>query len=179
MKHVRGTIAVLFGATLALSACGGADAPQLMNIRSHTAGPDEFGILPTKPLQMPEEYATLPTPTPGGANLTDPTPNADAVAALGGNPAALARTGVARADQGLIASTSRYGVAANIREQLAAEDLAYRQQNDGRVLERLFNVNVYYKAYRSQALDQYSELYRFRRAGVRTPAAPPNPQDAN
>jgi hypothetical protein len=42
-------------------------------------------------------------------------------------------------------------------------------------LERLFNVNVYFKAYKKQELDQYRELERFRRAGIRTPAAPPDP----
>jgi hypothetical protein len=42
------------------------------------------------------------------------------------------------------------------------------------VLERLFNVNVYFRAYQRQSLDKYAELDRFRRLGVRTPAAPPN-----
>jgi hypothetical protein len=148
-----------------------------MNIRSNTAGPDEFGILPTKPLQTPEDYASLPEPTLGGANLTDPTPRADAVAALGGNPASLTRTGVARADQGLLAQTTRYGLSGDIRQQLAAEDIAYRKNNKGKLLERVFNVNLYYSAYARQSLDQYKELDRFRRAGVRTPAAPPNPAE--
>jgi hypothetical protein len=40
-------------------------------------------------------------------------------------------------------------------------------------LERLFNVNVYYKAYRPMSLDQQAELWRWRRAGARTPSAPP------
>jgi hypothetical protein len=39
----------------------------------------------------------------------------------------------------------------------------------------VFNVSVYFKAYRPQSLDQYAELYRLRRAGVRTVAAPPDP----
>jgi hypothetical protein len=51
--------------------------------------------------------------------------------------------------------------------------------NDGRLLERLFNVNVYFKAYRSQELDQYLELQRLRRLGIRTPAAPPDPARFN
>ena len=37
-----------------------------------------------------------------------------------------------------------------------SEDLEWRRDNNGRVLERLFNVNVYYKAYRKQRLDQAS-----------------------
>jgi len=51
--------------------------------------------------------------------------------------------------------------------------LAFRRGHKGRLLERAFNVNVYYRAYRKQSLDQYKELRRFRRLGVRTPAAPP------
>lgn len=157
-----------------LAACSGDGAPQLLNLRQTGSGPDEFAILPAKPLQAPESYAELPVPTPGAANRTDPTPQADAVAALGGNPAAL-NPGRGVQDAALISHATRYGVASNIRTDLASTDLEYRRQNDGRLLERLFNVNVYFKAYRPYELDQYRELERFRRAGVRTPAVPPDP----
>src|SRR5690606_28482678 len=86
-------------ALIALAACGrlagdDKEPPRLMHIKSASRSPDEFTVLPTKPLQMPEELASLPEPTPGGGNITDPTPEADAVAALGGNPALLARGAV-------------------------------------------------------------------------------------
>ncbi|WP_456389553.1 DUF3035 domain-containing protein, partial [Profundibacter sp.] len=84
MQIARGTIALAMIAVLAMSACGNKNKdPELMNIRPSGNGPDEFTILPTKTLQAPDFTAALPTPTPGGANLTDPTPKADAVAALG------------------------------------------------------------------------------------------------
>jgi hypothetical protein len=79
-------------------------------------------------------------------------------------------------DPGIVRYATRYGVDPGIREQLAAADLEFRRQNDGRLLERLFSVSVYFKAYRPFELDQHRELERFRRAGVRTPAAPPGPQ---
>lgn len=139
-------------------------------------GPDEFLILPNKPLQSPEDYSALPAPTPGGRNLADPTPEADAVAALGGNPDRVLQGGGVQ-DGALIARAGRFGVAEGIREQLAAEDLEFRKKNDGRILERLFKTNVYFKAYRKQELDQYRELERFRAAGVRTPAVPPEAFD--
>jgi hypothetical protein len=155
-----------------LAACGGGDkAPHLMNLRSSTAGPDEFGILPPKALTMPKDLAALPDPTPGGANLTDPTPNADAIVALGGKP-----DGGAGGDAALMAQAGRYGVEAGIRQTLAGEDLQWRRDNNGRILERLFNVNVYYKAYRDQSIDQHAELWRWRQRGVKTPSAPP-PKD--
>jgi hypothetical protein len=175
MRTARMVLAVAGTAVLVLSACSRSDKPpELMNIRSTTQGPDEFAILPPKPLEMPEDIAALPDPTPGGANLTDPTPNADAVAALGGTlrPAG----GVPASDGALYAHAARFGVTGGIRETLAVEDLEFRRRNDGRLLERLFNVNVYYRAYQDQSLDQQAELWRWRNAGARTPSAPP-PQD--
>lgn len=172
MQAVRRFPAIALAMVMTLAACGNRDGvPSLMNIRSTTAGPDEFGIIPPRPLEMPEDLAALPEPTPGGANRTDRDPQAEAVAALGGNLGP--RDGVNTAHAGLYAYAARYGVTANIRETLAAEDLEYRRTNDGRLLERLFNVNVYYKAYEPQSLDQQAELWKWRRAGARTPSAPP------
>ena len=171
MQAKRGAIAVAMTAMLALSACGGDKTPSLMNLRSSTNGPDEFGILPPKALELPEDLATLPEPTLGGANRTDPTPNADAIAALGGNLKAAG--GIPAGDSGLVRYASRSGTAAGIRETLAAEDLEYRRKNDGRLLERLLNVNVYFKAYRKQSLDQQADLLKWRKRGLRTPSAPP------
>lgn len=175
MRTARMVLGLAGAALLALSACGRSDdVPNLMNIRSSTNGPDEFAILPPKPLEMPEDIAALPEPTPGGENRTDPTPEADAIAALGGQvrPAG----GVPSSDGALYAHAARFGLTSGIRETLAAEDLEYRRQNDGRLLERIFNVNVYFKAYAEQSLDQQAELWRWRNAGARTPSAPP-PQD--
>lgn len=167
--------AVLTCVGLGLAACSDADRePRLLNLTGEGPGPDEFGIVPTKPLEAPEDFAALPEPTPGGVNRTDPTPEADAVAALGGSPARVLEGGGIR-DQALVARATRFGVDENIRERLAAADLEYRRANDGRLLERLFNVNVYFKAYAPFSLDRYAELERFRRAGIRTPAVPPDP----
>jgi hypothetical protein len=170
-------LALALAATLALPACNRNKDPELMNIRSQTRAPDEFAILPVKPLELPEDIASLPDPTPGGTNRTDLTPKADAVAALGGNPAAVTPTGQVTRDGGLVTYASRYGVSSEIRTVLAAEDLEYRRRNDGRLLERIFNVNVYYRAYERQSLDQHAELERWRRAGARNVGAPPNPEE--
>lgn len=163
------------GALTVVSGCSGTGTPKLLNVSSGGEGPDEFAILPTKPLEAPESFSDLPPPTPGGVNRVDATPNADAIVALGGNPNARAR-GVPSSDAGLVAYASRAGRAPSIRQELAAADLELRRRNSGRVLEKLFNVNLYFKAYRAQSLDKYAELERFRRLGVRTPAAPPKPE---
>jgi hypothetical protein len=170
----RVTIMVALGATLMLAGCGGNRDPQLMNITQPGEGPDEFGILPARPLEMPQDLAQLPPPTPGGPNRSDVQPRADAIAALGGNPAAVTRSGTIPASDGaLVSSASRYGVTPGIRETLAAEDLEFRRQNDGRLLERLFNANVYFRAYAPLSLDQQAELDRWRARGVRNVSAPP------
>lgn len=172
MRAERRFLAIAAAMVLTLAACGNGDkVPSLMNIRSTTAGPDEFGIIPPKALEMPEDLAVLPEPTPGGMNRTDRDPEAEAVAALGGNLGP--RDGVSAAHAGLYKYAARYGVTADIRATLAAEDLEYRRKNDGRLLERLFDVNVYFKAYEPMSLDQQAELWRWRRAGAATPSAPP------
>ncbi|MGB8621497.1 MAG: DUF3035 domain-containing protein, partial [Paracoccaceae bacterium] len=84
MRGMRAIVVISLAAGLALAGCSRNKEPQLMNIRSSTSTPDEFAILPNKPIEMPQDMAALPDPTPGGANRVDPTPEADAVAALGG-----------------------------------------------------------------------------------------------
>lgn len=119
-------------------------------------GPDEFSILTTKPLQEPDNYNDLPAPTLGGTNLTDQTPNADAIVALGGRvPSA---TGV---DGGIVSYASRYGVDDNIRAELHEADEGRRK---GR--------GSYERAYKRFALDAYAEWERLRALGVSVPSAP-------
>ena len=170
MRAVKGMAVIAVAATVTLAACGGKGAPQLMNLRSGQ-GPDEFAIVPPKALEMPQSLSDLPEPTPGGYNRTDQNPEADAAVALGGKPTAAG--GIPAGDSALYAHAARFGVDGGIRATLASEDLKWRRDNDGRPLERLFNVNVYYKAYSKQRLDQQAELARWRALGVRTPSAPP------
>lgn len=157
-------------ATAGLVACGG--DPRLMNISAGQNSPDEFAVLPTRALSMPPDLAVLPAPTPGGANITDPTPQADAVAALGGDPGRLADQGVAAADQALVAHASRRGNQADIRSRLAQADVEWRSRNSRRPLETLFGTSVYLRAYRAMTLDPVAEQLRWQRAGARTSTSP-------
>ena len=172
MLKVKPNIVLVLAASVVLSAC--ASGTGMMNLRSSGTGPDEFSILPTKELDRPKSYAELPEPTPGGTNLVDPTPIADATVALGGRASNLNRAGIPRGDQGVVTAASRYGVSSNIRDVLATEDNEFRQNNRGKLLERMLKVTVYFGAYEPQTLDRYAELKRLRKAGVRTPAAPPS-----
>jgi hypothetical protein len=172
MRVAAGRTAVIVAVCAILASCGESQ-PDLMNVRSNTSGPDEFSILPAKPLEEPGSFNELPTPTPGGTNRTDPTPREDAVTALGGRGDQVTGSRMTAAEQDVVAHAGRYGVSADIRSVLASEDLDWRRDNDGKVLERLLNVNVYYRAYRDMSLDQHKELQRLRRLGIWTPSAPP------
>jgi hypothetical protein len=152
-----------------LSACSSRDG--LMVVDSGD-GPDEFSVLPALPLQAPASLS-LPQPTPGGANLSDPDPLGDAIRALRGNPAAASAGGIPARDAALVAHVSRNGVDPDIRATLAEADAAYR---DRARIARSLNIlgqDQYFPAYRRWALDAYAELERFRALGVEVPSAPP------
>lgn len=164
----KGLVIGVITAALLLSACGNrnSDVTRLHNLRSPHDGPDEFAILPVKPLQMPGDLKALPEPEPGVRNLTDQNAMEDAVAALGGTP------GAGVSDPALVAAATRTGVAPNIRETLASEDLRLRQRRGARPLERLFRTPVYSRVYRSQTIKRLTILDLFRGQGARTPAVP-------
>ncbi len=163
----RGVI-LMAGMTLLMS-CGDG---RLRDMSSNRSTPEEFAIVPPKPLEIPPNFSELPTPTPGAANRTDQAPVADAVAALGGNPAALYGNTVSTADAALLASTQRFGVNGAIRGDLASEDAAFRKRK-ALFNWRLIKDDEYNRAYSGQRLNADAELDRLRRLGIRTPSAPP------
>ena len=170
--------AILILALVALTACGTRQDidegdTNLRQLRNPSGAPEEFSIVPPKPLQPPESLSELPPPTPGGTNRTDQTPLKDAVAALGGAPSRLdAQQGIGAGDQALVARVSRFGRQPNIRAELAEADQEFRERRS------LFNWRLvpedsYNRVYRAQTLDPYLALEAARRAGVLTPSAPP------
>ncbi len=165
---------MMFLLILGVAACGSrGDDIVLAKIKNTGNGPDEFSILPGKPLQPPENLNVLPTPTPGGANLTDQNPRADGIAALGGNPDALVAGGVPAADGALLNHSNRYGISPGIRQTLRREDIDVRRRHGRRNLLNLGSNDDYATAYRRQWLDAEAEHQRLRRLGISTPSAPP------
>lgn len=163
---------LLLAAAVGLSACGNRKDVKLRNFKKEGQGPNEFTILPTKPLQAPENFSALPAPTPGGSNLVDQNPKADGIAALGGNPAADAR-GISSVDAGLINHARRLGVTPGIRQTLAAEDAEIRRRH-GRVnILRIGPTDDYTNAYKRQWLNADAEKARLQRRGIWTPSSPP------
>ena len=162
-------------ASLGVSACSVGEERDISmrQLDKPGEGPDAFGILPSRPLGAPADYSALPTPTPGQANLSDRDPIAEGIAALGGNPASRAATGVPASDAALVQHASRNGVAPDIRSTLAAEDKDFRTRKSRFTKIRLFKTDRYAEAYKRQTLEPYDEWYKYRRTGVQTPAAPP------
>ncbi len=169
---MRGASLLITLSVLTLSACG---EPSLRELRNPGNGPDEFIVAPPLPLQEPESYSALPQPTPGGRNITDPTPLSDATAALGGRATSAAGP-VPGVDAGLVSYASRKGVTPGIRTQLANEDEAFRKRQARFANIKLFPVDRYADAYRRQAINPDKVARAFRRAGIVTPTAPPPPR---
>ncbi len=168
---------IAWGAVVAVLVAGGLSGcanKGLRDLRTNSAGPDEFLVMPVKPLSQPANYKELPTPTPGGVNLVDENPRADAVVALGGRASALnPEGGIPGSDGALVTAASRYGVTPDIREALAQSDAEFRRKQSRLSNIKLFPVDRYNQAYRNEALDPYNEEWRFRNAGIATPTAPP------
>ena len=161
-------------ALVGIASCAGIDRNKPLRDLSNNSGePEEFAIVPNKPLVQPETYGQLPPPTPGGANRTDQTPKADAVAVLGGNPARLAAgQGVPASDTALISRASRFGRDPEVRQDLAQKDATFRRSKS------IFNWSIvpdddYNRVYKRETLDPYRWLRLYRNAGARTPTAPP------
>lgn len=164
------TRAWIFGVVLVMAGC---DHGGLHDLRSNTNGPNEFKVVPAKPLSAPSDFASLPEPTPGGTNRTDINPLGDAVAALGGRGSLLTATTLPASDAGLVNHAARYGASADIRAQLAESD-EKRRISKGRFTKlKVVKTDRYSKIYTDYHLDPYAELIRWRKAGARTPAAPP------
>ena len=172
MRITRACIGVVL--ILSVAACARGDREiDLRQLKSSDNGPDEFSVLPAKPLQAPDDYASLPTPTPGGRNLVDQNPLGDAVASLGGRPSALEGTGVPAGDTALVRHASRNGVPGNIRTTVAQEDREYRQRKGRFQRLRIFVKNKYNSVYEPQTLNSVRTNQSYRRVGVPTPSVPP------
>lgn len=162
-------IAFLILLPLVLVACSNQG---LRDLRTNSDGPDEFMVQPVKPLEQPSDLTALPAPTPGQANLTDRSALNEGIEAFGGRPEA-AGGGIPASDGALVRHASRLGVQANVREDLAETDAKFRKRKARFTQFRIVPVDRYNQAYRRQALDQDAEWRRWRRAGARTPSAPP------
>lgn len=163
-------IACALIAVTVLAAC---ENKGLRQVTSRGEGPDEFIIVPSKPLEEPESFSALPAPTPGGFNRTDQRPLEESVAALGGQRSS-PNAAVPGSDAALVNHASRFGRESNIRATLAEADAQFRKRQSRLTQIRIFQEDTYDRAYRREALNPAQTAARFRRAGIPTPTAPPS-----
>lgn len=162
-------VAALVLMPLVLGACAN---DGLRDIRGTSKGPDEFLIQPSKPLERPESYNALPPPTPGQANLADRNAIAEGIEAFGGRPSA-ASGPIPASDGALVQHASRFGVTPGVRQKLAETDADFRRRKARFTQFKIVPTDRYNQAYQGQALDAPATAARWRRAGARTPSAPP------
>lgn len=161
---------LLILSTITLAGCANQGLKQ---VTSSSRGPDEFIVAPKAPLTMPGDFSALPAPTPGQANRTDVDPQAEMIAALGGRQQD-ASGPIPASDGALVTAASRFGVTADVRQALAAEDAEFRRGKSRFSQFKLFPEDVYNDVYRSQALNARATALAWRRAGVQTPSFPPS-----
>jgi hypothetical protein len=160
------TLAAMLLTPLALSGCGEAGFAGALRSSGVAGTPDEFMVLPTRPLEMPESLTALPPPTPGAVNRVDYRPHTEAVTGLTGRPTVQGSGG-----GGLVAAAGPRDPA--VRTQLAQEDVVWRQTHHGRFFERLFSTDREALVYRPMVLDAPVAFDQQRAQGRQVPAAPP------
>jgi hypothetical protein len=160
--------AALMLAPLALGAC--AEGGLAGNLRqAGIAGkPDEFMVLPTRPLEMPQDLSALPPPTPGAPNRVAYQPRTDAIVGLTGRPPP-----AGNADGSAL--VARAGPRdPGIRAELAVEDVQWRETHNGLFFERLLSNDRDRVVYQEMLLNAPEAWERMRARGVEVPAAPPS-----
>ena len=170
-RHSMNSFLKIFLFAMLLVSCGGND-PNLLTLRNSGNGPDEFALVTLREIEMPSDFSTLPAPTLGGPNLTDINPQEDVITALGG--VLQVTDDNFRNDKFLEEAVSRFGLVDNIKDELSLADRKFRDENKGLLLERLVDMNVYYRAYSSMTLDSIKEMDRLTKLGVKILARPPN-----
>mmetsp|Transcript_22535 Transcript_22535/g.36545 ORF Transcript_22535/g.36545 Transcript_22535/m.36545 type:complete len:174 (+) Transcript_22535:4309-4830(+) len=159
-------------ALLAVTMLAACENKGLRHVVGTGDGPDEFIVVPVRPLEQPESLAALPEPTPGGFNRTDQRPLEESVAQLGGQRSS-PNAPVPGRDAALVNHANRFGVDPGIRAALAAEDEKFRKRQARLTQIRIVRQDLYNRAYRREALDARATARAFRRAGIPTPTAPP------
>lgn len=140
-------------AAVALTGCD-VNVKDVLNQRSQ--GPDEFRVIPRKPLQMPVVAADLPTPQPGVESPLEPQPLQDAQEALALD--GLTPSGETAGEAALLSAAGATDAPDEIRTTLDNEVF----DDDRRVLDRYFgkpdpNENPLDKAAEARRLSQEAQ----------------------
>lgn len=162
-------------AALALGALAGCDqiGNPLDAISGRIKPPDEFEVLPNKPLRMPSSIAQLPEPRLGERSPLEPNPNADARRALlGGVPTA--GSSVSASEAALLGAANTEANKPDIRTALP-EDVAAAEAGQGGVPTLAELVGLDGDPVKD-ALDPDEEARRLQAEGIAPAPVNPDPQ---
>ena len=173
----------ILGAALALGACSAVGDP-IEAIGGRAPAPDEFMVLPRKPLVVPPTLAAgpdLPAPDPGRPSPLEPDPEAAAVAALTGD-ATTARTAAGEVSAGeasLLTAARASSASPEIRVQLEEERIAAAEAEADAPYEPPTLGEMFFGSSDDEeapdpeiVLDPIAESQRLQREGVATPNDP-------
>jgi len=166
-------IVVILSVALGLSGCAqdGNNGRPLLNLRQSAIAPDEFLVVPQKPLETPSNLSSLPVPDPGAESRAAIDFERNLMRALGGRTSGA--SGIPASDVAIVnAARSSFGATDNIRALVRAEDQAFREARSGRI-ERLAKKRLAATIYDPMLLDPKAELARLKALGVKTPAVLP------
>jgi hypothetical protein len=163
-------LAVILPLVLGLGGCSNGGLAGFLRTSGATSTPDEFLVLPTRPLEIPDNLSALPPPTPGTVNRVDYQPERIAVAGLTGKDVPLTTT----SGTALLARAGAGSANPQIRVITAEEDADYRSVNKGRLLERWFSRDKEAVVYRSMTLDAAAAYDEMRSRGVEVSPPPPD-----
>ncbi len=168
-------IAASLAVSITLAGCSGREGVTPDLARYHSKGvPDEFAVVVYNRITTPDRTTTLPEPgTSQSRARQDPEAIVDRV--LGGQSASRRDARTPAADAGLLSHMATRGIHDDIRRITAQEDLRIRRANPGRLLERVFRTDIYYRAYEDMTLDPAIETERLLSSGYRVLAPPPDP----
>lgn len=172
MRFTNGALWACVIAAVTVAGCAPRDRIPPLREFLPDGTPEEFSILPFKPLELPPDYQVLPQPIDAGNSRVDKTPLADAIRALGGDPSVMHANQGADDHGALIAAASRLGNDPDIREVLAEEDARFRRRAT-QFNRKLFRKDEYRQAYRVQMIDPRKEAIWLRQNGIATPLPPP------
>lgn len=181
LKHETGFVmprtilklAIVFAIGASLSACNrnSGNGRPLLNLRQSAIAPDEFLVVPQKPLETPADLTSLPAPDPGAEARVTIDFEDNLLRALGGRP--LSGGAVPSSDSEFVsAARSNGGATPNIRAVMRAEDQAFREARSGRI-NRLAKKRKAVTIYDPMLLDPILEAARLQAQGVKIPAVPP------
>ena len=178
LKRPLSAIVVVTAAQMLVSGCSNNE----MGFFSRE-GPNEFSVVPTEQLELPEAFpqqvSDLPRPAPGATNRVDVSPVADVTSAFGGTVGSQGGNEVPGGELHFVRAAARLGMDEDIRRDLLAADRAHRSEYRARPLEIVLGTSIYYRIYEDVTLDAYVELARLRNAGVTTPVAPPRAEESD